>query len=471
MRARRPSLAARRRPKRPAWASLFGLLAALASCERPRPEAILAFTGNTLGHMEPCGCSEHETGGLPRRQTYLRQLAAQYESALLLDTGDMAGGTSLQHRLKMEKIAEALARMGYAAVNLGPRDIAFGVDFLRSLAKATRVPLVSANFVPAPGQEADWPCRPYVVRSVRIAGRMKRIGVTGVMTPRAPAAASGLAGLARLEDPARALARVAPRLRAQSDFVILLAQMPAQQAAALAERVGGFDMVLCGSRRDIPARVDRAGTPAFEPGRRGRYVGRVELRLGARGRVQIGELRLEIIDYAFRRSPEMVRLILDYRALVRDMDLIGRQSALAAAPPGGAYVGSEACAACHEEDYAVWRVTRHARAYDELARRRRLEEFDPECVVCHVTGLGFQSGFSGPRRTPRLAAVGCEACHGAGREHAGNPRKPYGRCEEGKCRTCHNAEHSTEFDYKRYWPAVRHGRATRRNKARTAAAR
>jgi len=38
----------------------------------------------------------------------------------------------------------------------------------------------------------------------------------------------------------------------------------------------------------------------------------------------------------------------------------------------------------------------------------------PECVKCHVTGLGDASGFTSVEETPDLANVTCEVCHGPG---------------------------------------------------------
>ena len=74
-----------------------------------------------------------------------------------------------------------------------------------------------------------------------------------------------------------------------------------------------------------------------------------------------------------------------------------------------------------------------------------------------MVGLGYRTGFASWPETPELGNVGCEACHGAGKRHAEDPTKPYDKSSEGRCRECHNPDHSTGFDYKKHWPLVRHG--------------
>ena len=355
-----------------AWFMAVGLCCGLiaASCSR-RQDAVVAFTGSTLGHLEPCGCSTRETGGLPRRHSYLRQLSRECQSVLLLDNGDLAGGTTLQERIKMEHLVAGLDQMGYTAVNVGERDVAFGVDVLRSLAETVDVALLSANLVPAGGDTHNWPCQPYVIRKMRIGGGALRIAVTGVMSKRLAAAVAKAEPLARVEDPVRVLGRLVPTIREEADLVILLARMSAREATDLASRVTGLDVVICGEERDIPARISMpaaVGPRVFETGKSGRYVGTLPLRIDESGKVAAGQFALEIIDDAFPRSPAMSKLILEYRTVVRDMDLLRQQGTLAAGPPGGAYIGNYACGGCHEQDLSIWRRTRHAHAYSTLAR-------------------------------------------------------------------------------------------------------
>ncbi|MCG8425174.1 MAG: cytochrome c family protein [Proteobacteria bacterium] len=70
------------------------------------------------------------------------------------------------------------------------------------------------------------------------------------------------------------------------------------------------------------------------------------------------------------------------------------------------YVGSKACAPCHQEAYKVWRQSAHARADQRLGPAP-----NPACLGCHTTG-------EAPAGRAFFAGIGCEACHGPGAGYA-----------------------------------------------------
>ena len=86
-----------------------------------------------------------------------------------------------------------------------------------------------------------------------------------------------------------------------------------------------------------------------------------------------------------------------------------------AAPGQASYLGVEACVKCHGAAYEVWRKTRHADAYQSLARDQK--EYNLDCVGCHVTGYQKPGG-STVTHNELLRGVQCEVCHGPGSLHA-----------------------------------------------------
>ena len=87
---------------------------------------------------------------------------------------------------------------------------------------------------------------------------------------------------------------------------------------------------------------------------------------------------------------------------------------------------------------------------------KKNEQFDTECVGCHV--VGFQKGgFQSLVLTPQYANVQCESCHGPGRQHSEKPAKGYGLMPTPVgCLQCHTTMNSPDFNFEIYWPKVKH---------------
>jgi hypothetical protein len=87
---------------------------------------------------------------------------------------------------------------------------------------------------------------------------------------------------------------------------------------------------------------------------------------------------------------------------------------------GSEFTGSRQCMACHRSQHEQWREMKHSRAWESLTPEQARTGKDPNgkaCISCHATGFWDPMGFSSAEETPLLKGVGCEACHGAGKEH------------------------------------------------------
>jgi len=88
---------------------------------------------------------------------------------------------------------------------------------------------------------------------------------------------------------------------------------------------------------------------------------------------------------------------------------------------GRQVVGPDECGECHKHEVAVWRETKHQKAFYELARKEEAKKIakamgikrlkrDSACIQCHFT---MQEGDGADKA---VAGVSCESCHGAARE-------------------------------------------------------
>ena len=97
----------------------------------------------------------------------------------------------------------------------------------------------------------------------------------------------------------------------------------------------------------------------------------------------------------------------------------------------GCYVGPESCKECHEKQAESWQETRMAMTFEVLrpgvkVKEKEMAGLDPdhdytsdeECLPCHTTGYGMEGGFVSFEKTPNMAGVTCESCHGPGGAYA-----------------------------------------------------
>ena len=94
------------------------------------------------------------------------------------------------------------------------------------------------------------------------------------------------------------------------------------------------------------------------------------------------------------------------------------------------FVGNKACTGCHKAEALDWTRSAHAKAFELLApgkkpAEKRKGNLDPEkdyrkdekCIKCHTTGYKKEGGYQDAESTPDFVGVGCEMCHGPGKEY------------------------------------------------------
>jgi hypothetical protein len=475
--------------------------------------ATLVVSAAVVGHLEPCGCSPDQRGGLARAAGVVERIRAEGKPVLVIDAGDRfvadaapADPVAAQQRvLEASTMAEVTRLMKYDALVLGDRDAAFAGDLLQTEALP---PLVDTGETARPGTKAGL---------VLDAGGL-RIGLTAV--GRGPEAASTLA------------ARTAS-LRAQGvDAVVLVAYRTLEGARELlpAAKEAGVDLVIA-ARAEVPEVSGNAGLfetvpPLFQVAARGEALLRVDLVAGGqRGApfvrvsgaaerdealeamrqrmvnlqaevtaaspsdplrelktkkvLEIEERRARLASAAPPALPEgrnaftsafvpmtpgleeskPVRAALDrFDARVADENLVAARAhpkeCPAAKPKEASYVGDRRCVECHEEAEAFWRTTSHAHAYETLEKKRK--QYNVQCVGCHVLAWERPGGACSIAETAGRQNVQCESCHGPGSLHAqdGEPATIARKVPEATCKTCHDPPNSPHFNDATYRPQI-----------------
>ncbi len=445
-----------------------------ASWSQAPPAAVLVVSGEQNGYLQPCGCTDGQLGGLGRRYDLIEKLRAKGWPVAAVDLGNLihnpAGsrGGPQQERIKFDTALKALAAMNYSAVAVGPEDLKIGVEQTLGLLMNLKSPLfLSANLKPTEGFEDA------VRASTIIAAGPVKLGVTAVIEPAVYDALDDLnkATLLTAKTPDEVLPAVLAQLEKDSEIQVLMVQGTPEEATRLAAKFPGFDLVVSTSKFDDPDEhpevINGGETTIINVGRKGKYAGVVGLFPGKSPSVTFVLQPLE--GPAFREAEEMRALIDDnFPSVLKSLGVVENFSRTASTgyPVGATYAGAESCRACHPKTFEKWSTTKHANAYAALTNPKRNREFDAECISCHTTGFGYNTGWVSAEKTPFLKGNQCENCHGPGSKHNADPdnvafRAPMVRTAEsadkgGFCIQCHNDDNDHNFKFPERYAQIFH---------------
>jgi hypothetical protein len=466
-----------------------------------KPELVLVLSGQQHGYLQPCGCSSPQRGGLLRRYNLLFHLKQRGWPVVPLDLGEVAqssaprGLPNVEGLIKYRYAMEALRIMGYLAVGIGESDGSLPLKAaLDNFAlNNPEPPVLCANLK---DKERDFPdeVRDSVVVAVPGSGiKVAVIAMVGATVAEAMSK-DGQVKFSKVRDTLeKAIAKVDAD---KPDLRVLLYQGTPDEARKLIKAFPKFAVVMCQSEDDEgPSQPEVVGSTCLVKGvgHKGKNIGVLGVfRTGAAGQpftfrfqhVQLGEEWQPA--GGFEQHP-MARLMERYTEELKSggyLKMYGQGNHPLQVTPGVTpphYVGSDKCKSCHEAAYEVWKHSDHSHAYHTLERALHpsRRQFDGECVVCHVTGFAYKTGFKDAESTPKLKDVGCENCHGPGSSHYNAPSDPKWypllnpwkakpnetEAEKARrvlaidkdcCQKCHDSENDVHWSFEEKWPKVVH---------------
>lgn len=433
---------------------------------------------------------------------------------MIVDGGALFFDSIRPHRYKFEQIrakdhgiVEAYNRIGYDAVGVAGQDLAGGLSLLQELARKSNFAWLSGNLVE---KESGLP---YFQTHISKEVGGVRVAITGLTSPEI-AEARLLDEGAAIRNWEEVFPPLVSNLKQNHQFIILLTDLAPDLCAAISRRHPEVNLIIraSGDLENHSPRAIAPSTLIASTGRQGKYVGALTVswirggrwgepdedtllliekgadldrtmsqlnKMAGNGenRTRIGNLerkkevlagevsqlksriesrKLSLYTNSFYEmsdtvsdDPGVQAVVMQIRenvaALSRERtDPVAESDVVA--PPG--YLGWPACLNCHRGAVSTWKETRHAGAYETLVRKNRQNDFD--CLPCHLTGIDFDNVASALTLTDTLRTVGCEACHGPGKEHvASEGRSGTGKVSGKVCVRCHVPEHDDSHDFER----------------------
>ena len=362
------------------------------------PSVIILYTGNTKSHLEPCGCYQEQSGGLPRRAYVVQQIRQQGFPTLLVDVGNIFDGKEEIDTKRCQINLKAMSGMEYDAVALSEADISYGDTYLNQQHAVATFPFLAST-------QNDF-TQPFIVKH------------------------TGQYAIAFVAD------KTQEQVAAQAEIVVALGNP---------KTLKHVDIVI--QPDELETMKSEDGTLYLGSKPEGRTLGFLALWIKTDGELERHYATQVSLSGHVEESGSVRQLLTDFyqeTAQLSDFTPLFDDQHLEQDKRNG-YVSAAVCQKCHEQEYLQWSATRHAFAFETLLKKERY--FDSGCVSCHTTGLGYSTGFQIGDQDSTLKGVQCETCHGPGKQHVGNPKKTNIRigADTRLCLECHDTKHSPGF--------------------------
>jgi hypothetical protein len=353
-------------------------------------------------------------------------------------------------KIKADAMAQIFSHIGVDAVNVGERELAFGVPFLKELEKKYNFPFVSANLT----DENNVPIfKRYIIKNVN----GKNVGIFGLMgdmSEMVDKVQKATGGTVKIQDVIESADAIIAELAGKVDYTIALAHQKTNRDWVLARRAEGIDLIIGGQDTLKTEEPKKAGeTLMVRAGEKGQYQGMLEVTLDG-----VKTTKNALIPYndTIGSDPEVKAMITAYNDKIVAL-YSGGSETKSDAGTASVELRAASCEACHPEVVQKWRTTDHAKAYSTLADRSK--QFDPSCLVCHTTRFEQPGGFTMTLQQPGLRNVQCESCHGYAKDHMEtmNP-VPVTDPQMEVCAKCHTADRCPDLEenYDEYWQKIAH---------------
>ena len=371
----------------------------------------------------------------------------------MINAGNNANYNSLLAKTEFKYVIKAMDYNRFDLIGFGAWDAMLGMPTVHEVADQAVTDLVCANvegFVP-------------FLRFNKAAGNLKVV-VTSVLDPQLLKTFKAKGVVAT--DPIEAVNRIKKNIK--HDIFILIVHAQGERIHEIISGCGrDVDLIIDGEtgKVDNKTRII-AGKPVVVSNFGGKYITYIDIvKTGQDSDFSVEQPVLtRVVAKKVTPDPQMEALVLKYeaerRAIIKAERERREREMMKNRKPMNIYLGSNWCGRCHQSIVDNWQKTRHARAIHTLERKNKVH--DPECLVCHVTGMGNKNavgGFVSMEVNAKMANVQCEVCHGPGGKHAQKPHEArMTPVSEKGCRSCHNHDTDPDFSYQHDLTIIDHGK-------------
>jgi 2',3'-cyclic-nucleotide 2'-phosphodiesterase (5'-nucleotidase family) len=193
-------------------------------------------------------------------------------------------------------------RMGYDALTVGQGELRLGSDQLLEIRDQANFPFLSANLTRGEGG-------PLLVQPYSLL-QMDRhwVAVIGVTAPEATDIHQLEEGEVAVLDPIESVRQQVATARDQAEVIVVLSYLGLESDQQLAQHVEGIDLIVGGRSGENlvqPLQNELTGTVIVQAGKRGEWLGIIDLELDQRGRIVSYEGRSQVLEESIPEDPDL----------------------------------------------------------------------------------------------------------------------------------------------------------------------
>ncbi len=264
-------------------------------------------------------------GGVARLATAIKDRRARDNNVLLLDAGDWFQGSPAYSLFKDKVIRDVTALLGYQAMAPGNHEFDDGPAVLASFIKGVPFPVVACNLDASAEPALAGLIAPYAILDV--GGR--KVGVAGVANEDTATLSSPGPNVRFTEADAPLRRAVEELSRSGVNIIVVLSHAGFDQDKALAATIPGLDVIVGGHSHLLlangapdavgpyPLRISGPGGDTVcvvTVGCWGKYLGRLETRFDAQGRLVEASGEAMPMDAGIADDPAMAAVTASYEA-------------------------------------------------------------------------------------------------------------------------------------------------------------
>ena len=311
--------------------SRIGFLVVLG-CLLPCTQAIAAssspltliYSGEERGSLGLHGCGAEQVGGLARRHTVIKSLREEPPHALNLHAGNILDSANPNNELICQIALEALSRMNYDALCLGPQDLSLPTDTLSALyGNHPDLSVLCTNL----SVSVPTPFAPYIIHNTTTE---IKVAVINVISQSYQTEITASNPSITLSKPAEALEALAETITGKSDVVVGVFHGKKDEARTLAERVPWLSVLIHAKNEskevasEIPIVVGNT-TIVTNPAK-GEAVGVLEIGLDANKQVISRQDQRVSVSERITPDADLDMLLALYNDLTEDSGFNGQES-------------------------------------------------------------------------------------------------------------------------------------------------